>query len=102
MSAPAAVTDLSAAARVESLKALLARYDHCYYVLDDPQVPDAEYDRLMRELRALETAHPHLVAADSPTQRVSGTPLKEFGEVAHRVAMLSLDRKSTRLNSSHT
>ena len=70
-----------AAARVAALRALLARYDQRYYVLDDPEVPDAEYDRLMQELKALEAAHPELVAADSPTQRVSGTLASAFGEV---------------------
>ena len=82
---------MTPAARIESLRATLAHHDYRYYVLDDPEVPDAEYDRLMRELRALEAEHPELVTADSPTQRVSGTPLKAFGEVTHRVAMLSLD-----------
>ena len=79
------------AARIESLRAALAHHDYRYYVLDDPEVPDAEYDRLMRELKALEAEHPELVTPDSPTQRVSGTPLKAFGEVTHRVSMLSLD-----------
>jgi DNA ligase (NAD+) len=79
------------AARVMALRDTLARYDYRYYVLDDPEVPDAEYDRVLGELRRLEATHPQLVTADSPTQRVSGLPLKEFGEVAHRVPMLSLD-----------
>lgn len=82
---------MDALSRLEALKATLARYDHRYYVLDDPEVPDAEYDRRMQELKGLEAEHPALITADSPTQRVSGTPLKEFGEVSHRVAMLSLD-----------
>jgi len=79
------------AARVAALRAELARHDHRYYVLDDPEVPDAEYDRLMRELRELEAAHPGLLSADSPTQRVSGTPNDEFDEVRHGVPMLSLE-----------
>ena len=78
-------------AQIEALKATLARYDYRYYVLDDPEVPDATYDRLMGELRALETAHPHCITPDSPTQRVSGTPLKHFDAVSHRVPMLSLE-----------
>ena len=78
-------------AQLEALKAILARYDYRYYVLDDPEVPDATYDRLMGELRALETAHPHCITPDSPTQRVSGTPLKHFDAVSHRVPMLSLE-----------
>ena len=73
------------------LRAQLARHDHRYYVLDDPEVPDAEYDRLMRELRALEAAHPDLVSADSPTQRVSGTPGAAFAAAVHGVPMLSLE-----------
>jgi DNA ligase (NAD+) len=79
------------AARAAELRAQLKQHDYRYYVLDDPAVPDAEYDRLMQELRALEAAHPELVTADSPTQRVSGTPSSTFGEVVHRLPMLSLD-----------
>jgi DNA ligase (NAD+) len=79
------------AARAAELRAELKQHDYRYYVLDDPTVPDAEYDRLMRELRALEAAHPELIVADSPTQRVSGTPSAAFGEVVHSVPMLSLD-----------
>ena len=60
-------------------------------VLDEPLVADAEYDRLMLELRALEAQHPELVTPDSPTQRVAGTPSAAFGEIVHRVPMLSLD-----------
>jgi len=81
----------SAAARAAELRAQIAQHDYRYYVLDDPQVPDAEYDRLMQELRALEQAHPELVSPDSPTQRVAGTPSGVFGEVLHQVPMLSLD-----------
>jgi DNA ligase (NAD+) len=85
----------AAAARAAELRAQLAQHDYRYYVLDDPEVPDAEYDRLMRELRALEDADPTLVTPDSPTQRVSGTPSSAFGEVVHRVPMLSLDNAFT-------
>jgi DNA ligase (NAD+) len=84
-----------AAARAAGLRAQLAQHDYRYYVLDDPQVPDAEYDRLMRELRALEAADPALITADSPTQRVAGTPSAQFGEIAHTVPMLSLDNAFT-------
>jgi len=80
-----------AAARVAALRALLARYDQRYYVLDDPEVPDSEYDRLMRELSALETAHPALLTADSPTQRVGGAASASFAAVAHGLPMLSLE-----------
>ena len=79
------------AKRVEALRASIARHDYRYYVLDDPEVADAEYDRLMQELQALEEAHPELVSADSPTQRVGGAPASAFGEVEHCVPMLSLD-----------
>ena len=85
----------SAAARAAELRAQLAQHDYRYYVLDDPEVPDAEYDRLMRELRTLEAADPTLITPDSPTQRVSGTPSSAFGEVVHRVPMLSLDNAFT-------
>jgi DNA ligase (NAD+) len=81
----------TAAARAAELRTQLAQHDYRYYVLDDPQVPDVEYDRLMRELRALEAADPALITPDSPTQRVSGTPSAQFGEVVHAVPMLSLD-----------
>jgi len=80
-----------ATARAAELRAQIAQHDYRYYVLDDPLIPDAEYDRLMLELRALESAHPELITPDSPTQRVSGTPGGSFGEVVHKVAMLSLD-----------
>jgi DNA ligase (NAD+) len=81
----------AAAARASELRAEITQHDYRYYVLAQPSVPDAEYDRLMGELRALESAHPELVTPDSPTQRVAGTPSSEFGEVVHRVPMLSLD-----------
>jgi DNA ligase (NAD+) len=79
------------AARVATLRAELARHDHDYYTRDEPSVSDAEYDRLMAELRALEAEHPALVTVDSPTQRVSGKPSANFEPVKHAVSMLSLD-----------
>ncbi len=79
------------AARAEALRAALNEHNYRYYVLDDPSVPDAEYDRLMRELRELEAAHPELVTPDSPTQRVGAEPLRQFAPVAHAVPMLSLE-----------
>jgi DNA ligase (NAD+) len=85
----------AAAARAAQLRAQIAQHDYRYYVLDDPLVSDAEYDRLMQELRALESADPTLVTADSPTQRVSGAPSSAFGEVVHRLPMLSLDNAFT-------
>jgi DNA ligase (NAD+) len=80
-----------AAARAAQLRELLERYNYRYHALDDPEVPDAEYDKLMVELRALETQFPQLLNPDSPTQRVGAAPLSAFGAVKHRVAMLSLD-----------
>ncbi|WP_043594149.1 NAD-dependent DNA ligase LigA [Chromobacterium haemolyticum] len=76
--------------RVAELHQLLNRYGHEYYVLDAPTVPDAEYDRLFRELQKLEQEHPELASADSPTRRVGGAPLDEFQQVTHSVPMLSL------------
>ncbi len=81
----------SAADRYYYLQKELARLEHAYYVLDQPLVPDAEYDRLYRELLDLETQHPEWVTPDSLSQRVGGTPLKEFMEVKHSVPMLSLN-----------
>ncbi|WP_417066735.1 NAD-dependent DNA ligase LigA [Niveibacterium terrae] len=80
----------TAAEQAAFLRAELARYEHAYYVLDAPLVPDAEFDRLFRELEALEAAHPELVTADSPTRRVGGAPLAGFAPVRHAVAMLSI------------
>ena len=76
--------------RAQHLRAEIARYDHHYYVLDAPLVPDAEYDRLFRELQALEAAHPELQTPDSPTLRVGGAVLAAFAPVRHTVPMLSI------------
>jgi DNA ligase (NAD+) len=80
-----------AARRIEDLRRQVAHHDYRYYVLDDPEISDARYDALMRELRELEAAHPDLIVPDSPTQRVGGTAAGGFAEVVHAVAMLSLD-----------
>jgi DNA ligase (NAD+) len=80
-----------AAARAAELRELLERYNYRYHALDDPEVPDAEYDRLMLELRALEAQFPQLLVPDSPTMRVGAAPISAFGAVKHQVAMLSLD-----------
>jgi len=85
----------AAAAQAAELRRQLAHHDYRYYVRDDPQVPDAEYDRRMGELRTREAAHPELITPDSPTQRVAGAPSAAFGEVVHRVPMLSLDNAFT-------
>jgi DNA ligase (NAD+) len=76
--------------RADALRESLARYAYEYYVLDAPTVPDAEYDRLYRELEALEAAHPDLIVPESPTQRVGASPSTGFAPVRHAVAMLSL------------
>ena len=88
--APAPAVPADAAIKAEALRAQLNAWGHAYYVLDAPQVPDAEYDRVFRELQALEEAHPALRTADSPTQRVGGKPLPEFVSVRHAVPMLSI------------
>lgn len=77
-------------ARLAQLRQAIEKHDYNYYVLDDPSVPDSEYDRLFSQLIALEQQHPELISADSPTQRVSGQALDTFKQVQHRVAMLSL------------
>src|ERR1700690_2002544 len=80
-----------AALRVAELAELLERYNYRYHALDDPEVPDAEYDKLMLELRGFEEQFPSLVTPHSPTQRVGSSPSAAFGSVKHRIAMLSLD-----------
>lgn len=77
--------------KLESLKEQIRYHNFRYHVLDDPEVPDAEYDRLMRELIDIEREHPELVSPDSPTQRVGDSPMSAFGTVQHRLPMLSLD-----------
>lgn len=76
--------------RIEELRAEIHEHDYRYYVLDNPTIPDAEYDRLFRELQALETEYPDAVRPDSPTQRVGAAPLERFEEAQHLVPMLSL------------
>ena len=77
--------------RIEELRQTIQYHEHRYYVLDDPEISDAEYDRLMKELKALEAEHPELITPDSPTQRVGGKPREGFVKVAHSSPMLSLD-----------
>ncbi len=77
--------------RIADLRDQINYHNYRYYVLDAPELPDAEYDRLLRELQQLEAKHPELISADSPTQRVGATPLKAFGSVRHALPMLSLD-----------
>ncbi|MDB5898185.1 MAG: ligA [Ramlibacter sp.] len=91
---PAAVQE-----RADALRELLHRYAHSYYVLDAPQVPDAEYDKLFQELQQLEEQYPALLTTDSPTQRVGGKLLEGFGKVRHKVPMLSI-RTETDIEAS--
>lgn len=86
MSVPAATRKQS-----DALRAKIRHHNHQYHALDQPDIPDAEYDRLMRELQALEEKYPDLVTPDSPTQRVGAEPIAAFGTVTHQVPMLSLD-----------
>ena len=83
------------AARAEELRRLLHHHSYAYYILDRPEITDADYDRLFNELKELEAAHPDLVTPDSPTQRVGGTVAEGFASVQHRVPMLSLDNAYT-------
>ena len=76
--------------RIEELREEINTHNYRYYVLDQPEIPDSEYDRLLRELESLEQKHPELITSDSPTQRVGATPLDAFSEVQHEVPMLSL------------
>ena len=84
------MNELTAPSRAAELRAQLQAHAHAYYVLDSPQVPDAEYDRLFQELQAIEAAHPELLTADSPTQRVIGQVLAGFTPVRHTMPMLSI------------
>ncbi|MGL6146957.1 MAG: DNA ligase LigA-related protein, partial [Plesiomonas sp.] len=77
--------------QLAELREQLRHHEYLYYVLDQPSIPDAEYDRQMQQLRDLEAEHPELVTPDSPTQRVGGAPLSGFSQVKHEVPMLSLD-----------
>ena len=88
---------VSKATRVntESLREQIRYHNYRYHVLDDPEVPDAEYDRLIRELQALEKKHPELITPDTPTQRVGDAPVSSFGTIRHELPMLSLDNAFT-------
>ena len=78
------------AVRIDELRRQLEYHNWRYYVLDDPVITDSEYDRMLRELQSLETAHPEYYSPDSPTQRVGGAVRSEFGTVVHRVPLFSL------------
>ena len=85
------LADVDAATRITQLREQISFHNQRYYELDDPQIPDIEYDMLVRELQALEEAHPELASADSPTVAVGSAPSTTFAEVVHRVPMMSLD-----------
>ena len=84
------VNSASIQARIAALGEQLRYHAHRYYTLDEPEVPDAEYDKLFQELQSLEALHPELAHADSPTQRVGGKALDAFVKVRHKVPMLSI------------
>ena len=77
--------------KIERLRKEIREHDYLYYVLNQPKISDRQYDKLFAELKALEEANPELITPDSPTQRVSGQPLKDFVNVRHAVPMLSID-----------
>ncbi|HCH32616.1 MAG TPA: DNA ligase [Oceanospirillaceae bacterium] len=85
------MSDITVVAQLDAIKHQIRQYNHQYYVLDDPTVPDAQYDRVMQQLLAIESAHPQWITTDSPSQRVGDQPLDSFQQVNHAVPMLSLD-----------
>jgi len=85
------MVDEKIAARIARLRELIHYHDYRYYVLDEPEIADVEYDRLFRELQELEERYPELITPDSPTQRLGGKPAERFATVAHRQPMLSLE-----------
>jgi DNA ligase (NAD+) len=85
------MTQSTVAGRIKELRETIRHHEHLYYVLDAPEISDAEYDKLVRELEALEKQHPELITPDSPTQRVGGKPKEGFAKVPHSRPMLSLD-----------
>lgn len=82
---------LAVVERASSLRQQINHHNHQYHTLDQPEVSDAEFDRLFRDLKALEREHPELVSEDSPTQRIGSAPLPAFSQVQHELPMLSLD-----------
>src|SRR5438552_15448393 len=81
--------------KIETLREKIRYHEYRYYVLDDPEISDAEFDKLMEQLKKLETEHPDLITPDSPTQRVGGKPREGFVKVRHSSPMLSLDNAYT-------
>src|SRR5436190_11532845 len=92
----AAKPPAEAVERVEALRGLIEYHNDRYFVFDEPEIADAEFDAMVRELRELETKYPALVVPDSPTQRPGGRPASTFAPVRHRVPMLSLDNAFSR------
>src|SRR5664279_2317367 len=90
---PSAAKDVQK--KIDALRDKIRYHEHRYYVLDDPEISDAEFDKLMDGLIALETEHPELIAPDSPTQRVGGKPSEEFAKVRHSTPMLSLAKTTS-------
>ncbi|MFZ0036873.1 MAG: hypothetical protein WAK91_05600, partial [Candidatus Acidiferrales bacterium] len=80
--------DTAVGKRIEKLRDAIRRHEHLYYVLDDPEISDAAFDKLMIELKKLEAEHPGLVTADSPTKRVGGAPREGFETVRHGTPMM--------------
>jgi len=89
------MTSTDVKAEIEQLRHQLNQHNYYYYVLDDPRIPDSEYDRLMRRLQQLEAQNPQLITSSSPTQRVGAEPLKAFTQITHAIPMLSLDNAFT-------
>ena len=77
--------------QLTSLRNLIRHHEYCYYVLDAPEIPDSEYDKLIKQLQKIEQQYPNLITTDSPTQRVGGAPLAQFASIKHELPMLSLD-----------
>ena len=77
--------------QLTSLRNLIRHHEYCYYVLDAPEIPDSEYDKLIKQLQKIEQQFPNLITTDSPTQRVGGAPLAQFASIKHELPMLSLD-----------
>src|SRR5689334_20772743 len=88
---PTAAKDKATEHKIDKLREEIRRHEYLYYVQDAPEIPDADFDRLMQELKKLEAAHPELITPDSPTQRVGGKPREGFLKVEHSRPMLSLD-----------
>ena len=91
MSFKKAPSSLAAEKEIRALRLKIDHHNHCYFVLDSPEISDSEYDKLLHELKFLESDYPHLITSESPTQRVGAVALKSFGQIRHEMPMLSLD-----------